>query len=120
MHRVLPILYLCVATIVISLAAADRAESQMGGTATTESTCNFGMEKGEASHSCQVPVATGCVVAKFPGTDQPWSNISKGGVTSCRFDERTDWKNTVIGTCGTCTSPHCSARFSVMLDCSKR
>ena len=88
-------------------------------TATTESSCNFGMAKGETGRSCQVPVPPGCVVAHFPGTTKPWSNISKGGKTLCRFDEKdTDWKTKITGTCGTCKTVQCSARFGVMFDCS--
>src|SRR5690349_594229 len=61
-------------------------------TATTEFNCSFGMAKGEAQQLCQVPIPTGCVVAHFPGTTKPWTNISKGGNTQCKFDEKaTDW-----------------------------
>ena len=90
-------------------------------TATTEFSCNFGMAKEEAKQSCSFPVPQGCAVAHFPGTTRPWSNISKGGVTTCRFNEKeTDWKTRITGTCGRCTSEHCSARFGVMFDCSQR
>ena len=103
-----------------TLTTAERADAQMGGTATTESTCNFGMIKGERGQRCTIPIPAGCVVGTVPGTDKPWSNISKGGATTCRFEEATtDWKTRVVGACGKCTSPQCSARFSVMLDCSK-
>ena len=89
-----------------------------GGTATTESVCNFGMAKDEASQSCEVPIPFGCEVANFPGTDTPWINVSKGGKTTCQFDEsHTDWKTKITGTCGTCKTPQCSARFSVMFVC---
>jgi hypothetical protein len=105
---------------VLGLLLADPASTQpLGGTATTESVCNFGMEKGETSRSCQVPIPFGCAVAKFPGTQQPWTNVSKGGHTSCQFDESsTDWKLRITGTCGKCTTSRCSARFSVMFNCS--
>jgi len=87
--------------------------------ATTESSCNFGMEKDELKRSCRVPVPDGCVVANFPGTSKPWTNVSKGGNTSCRFnDGETDWKTRITGTCGHCKTEHCSARFAVMFDCS--
>jgi len=87
--------------------------------ATTETTCNFGMGKNEARQSCRIPVPAGCVVAKLPGTNKPWANISKGGVTTCRFnDKETDWKTRITGTCGRCTTSHCSARFAVVFDCS--
>lgn len=89
-----------------------------GGTATTESVCNFGMAKDDHSGSCEVPIPFGCEVANFPGTDKPWTNVSKGGNTTCQFDEgETDWKTKITGTCGTCKTPHCSARFSVMFVC---
>jgi hypothetical protein len=90
-----------------------------GSTATTESSCNFGMVKGDARQSCAVPVLQGCTVANFPGTSRPWSNISKGGLTTCRFNEKeTDWKTRITGTCERCTTDQCSARFGVMFDCS--
>lgn len=88
-------------------------------TATTESSCNFGMAKGQAKSSCVVPFLQGCAVAHFPGTTRPWSNISKGGNTSCRFDDKgTDWKTRITGTCDRCKTAQCSARFGVMFDCS--
>lgn len=87
--------------------------------ATTESSCNFGMAKGQASGSCDVPVLAGCVVAKFPGSNKPWSSVSKGGNTTCRFDDKaTDWKTRITGTCDKCKTPQCSARFGVVFDCS--
>ncbi len=87
--------------------------------ATTESSCNFGMAKSQAKGGCDVPMLAGCVVAHFPGTTRPWSSVSKGGATSCRFDEKvTDWKTRITGTCGTCKTPQCTARFGVMFDCS--
>jgi hypothetical protein len=59
------------------------------------------------------------VVAHFPGTTRPWSNVSKGGITTCRFDEKnTDWKTRITGTCDKCKTAQCSARFGVMFDCS--
>ena len=85
----------------------------------TESICNLGMIKGEATKSCQVPIPTGCQVAQFPGYDEPWVDASKGGGTSCQFDEQTtDWKTTITGTCQNCTTEQCSGRFSVMFNCS--
>jgi hypothetical protein len=96
------------------------AASPLGdSTATTESSCNFGMAKGQPKGSCVVPFLQGCVVAHFPGSTRPWSNISKGGVTTCRFDEKgTDWKTRITGTCEKCKTAQCSARFGVMFDCS--
>ena len=85
----------------------------------TESICNLGMIKGEATKSCQVPIPAGCQVAQFPGYDEPWVDASKGGGTSCQFDEqKTDWKTTITGTCQKCTTEQCSGRFSVMFNCS--
>src|SRR5574342_1124593 len=73
--------------------------------ATTEQSCSFGMAKGEPSQRCQVPVPAGCLVANTPGTNKPWTTISKGGKTCCRFDEKaTDWKTKITGTCGRCTT----------------
>ena len=87
---------------------------------TTESSCNFGMVKGDRTRSCRIPIPPGCVVAQFPGTTKPWSNVSKGGATACRFnDKETDWKNRITGTCDRCTSFQCTARFGVMFHCSQ-
>ncbi len=114
--RVFPI----AAAPVLALFLLSPAFSQpFGGTATTESVCNFGMAKDEASRTCTVPIPSGCEVATFPGTDKPWTNVSKGGHTTCRFDERnTDWKTRITGTCEQCKTRQCSARFSVMFNCS--
>lgn len=90
-------------------------------TATTEFNCSFGMEKGEAQQNCRVPIPPGCVVAHFPGTAKPWTNISKGGNTQCKFDDKaTDWKTRITGTCGKCKTGHCSVQFIVKFDCSQR
>lgn len=89
--------------------------------ATTEFNCSFGMAKGEPQQTCQVPIPTGCVVAHFPGTAKPWTSISKGGNTQCKFDDKaTDWKTRITGTCGKCKTGHCSVQFIVKFDCSQR
>jgi hypothetical protein len=89
--------------------------------ATTEQSCSFGMAKGERSQHCQVPIPAGCLVAHLPGTTKPWTTISKGGKTMCRFDENgTDWKTKITGACGRCSTGHCSVQFIVRFDCSKR
>lgn len=112
------------ATITLALAglllvAAPAAAQPSASSATTESNCNFGMVKGEGPRSCRVPIPAGCRVALFPGTDRPWTNISKGGNCACRFDDKaTDWKTKITGTCTGCKSPQCTARFSTMFDCS--
>ncbi|WP_447971549.1 hypothetical protein [Nitrospira sp. M1] len=104
--------------IVSVLAAQAGSVSEASVQARTETNCNFGMIKGQASSSCQVPVPSDCTVAQFPGLDQHWADISKGGTTHCRFDEhQSDWETTIVGTCDTCTSDRCSARFSVMFNC---
>jgi hypothetical protein len=91
----------------------------LGSMATTEATCNFGMIKDETKQSCRIPVPPGCVVANLPGTEKPWTNISKGGHTTCGFNEKdTDWTTHITGSCTRCRSEQCSARFSVMFDCS--
>jgi hypothetical protein len=78
------------------------------------------MDKGEVAQGCQVPIPAGCVVAHFPGTTKPWTNISKGGNTQCRFDDKkSDWKTRITGTCNTCKSAQCSVQFIVKFDCSK-
>lgn len=84
----------------------------------TESICNLGMVKGEQGRTCEVPIPSGCKVANFPGYDDPWVDISKGGKTSCAIDEkRTDWKSKIVGSCSACGTDNCSARFSVMFTC---
>ena len=87
--------------------------------ATTELSCSFGMAKGEAGQTCQVPFPEGCLVAHIPGSKKPWATISKGGATLCKFDNKaTDWKTRITGVCGRCTSPQCSAQFHVRFNCS--
>jgi hypothetical protein len=87
--------------------------------ATTEQACSFGMAKGEPSHACQVPIPAGCLVATAPGTNKPWTTISKGGKTKCRFDEKhTDWKTKITGACGRCSTAQCSVQFIVRFDCN--
>lgn len=89
--------------------------------ATTELSCSFGMAKGEAGQTCQVPYPQGCLVAQIPGTQKPWATVSKGGATRCKFDEKaTDWKTLITGVCSRCTSPQCSAQFHVRFNCSGR
>lgn len=106
-------------TLAVTLLDLAVAQPLDDSTATTESSCNFGMAKGQAKGSCVVPFLQGCVVAHFPGTTKPWSNISKGGATTCRFDAKgTDWKTSITGTCEKCKTAQCSARFGVMFDCS--
>jgi hypothetical protein len=96
-----------------------RAQEPEDSRATTELSCSFLMEKGETARPCQVPFPQGCLVAKIPGTKQPWTTISKAGRLQCRFDEKkTDWKTKVVGACGQCQSVRCSAHFSVRFDCS--
>ncbi len=87
--------------------------------ARTESICNLGMVKGEAQKSCDVPIPADCSVAKFPGYDEPWVDVSKAGGTSCQIDtQQTDWKTQIRGTCQKCTTVQCSGRFSVMFNCT--
>ena len=95
------------------------ASLQAGAGPRTESICNLGMVKGEPGRSCQVPIPDGCTVAKFPGYDERWADVSKGGATSCQFNEaETDWNTVITGTCGPCKTDRCSGRFSVMFNCS--
>jgi hypothetical protein len=104
-----------------SLIEDAHAQPMDDSLATTEQSCSFGMAKGEATQNCHVPFPTGCLVAHVPGTDKPWTTISKGGNTFCRFDEKdTDWKTTVTGSCTHCKSDHCSVQFSVRFDCSQQ
>lgn len=105
--------------IALCVLSTGAAQPLHDSSATTETTCNFGMAKYEKRQSCHIPIPSGCIVANFPGTTKPWTNISKGGLTTCRFnDKETDWKTRITGTCSKCTTPHCSARFAVVFDCS--
>ncbi len=110
--------YLCALAIVM-MWGFSFSLAQGATQARTETNCNFGMAKGQKSGSCQVPIPSNCTVAKLPGAEQRWTDVSKGGATSCQFDEKkSDWKTSIVGTCGECTTDHCSARFSVMFGCS--
>lgn len=85
----------------------------------TESNCTIGMAKGDKKAECHVPILSGCTVAQFPGYQEPWADISKGGNTSCKFDEnKTDWKTLIVGTCDTCKTQQCTGRFIVVFNCS--
>ena len=95
--------------------AVEAAEPQ----SRTESNCTIGMVKGDSQAECQVPILKGCSVAQFPGYDQPWAEASKGGATSCKFNEKkTDWKTSIVGTCQACKTDQCTGRFTVMLNCA--
>lgn len=110
----------CVLIVVVGLSVrAPSAQPVAGPVATTELSCAFMMGKGERAQECRVPFPQECRVARFPGTNRPWSTISKGGRVLCRFDEKqTDWKTAITGACGRCRSDRCSANFSVRFDCS--
>lgn len=85
----------------------------------TESNCTIGMAKDDVSAECQVPIPNGCTVAQFPGYPEPWADISKGGGTSCQFDQKhTDWKTSIVGSCQACTTEKCTGRFIVMFNCA--
>ena len=85
----------------------------------TESNCTVGMAKGDAKAECRVPIPNGCTVAQFPGYPEPWADISKGGGTSCEFDQKhTDWKTSIVGTCQACKTEQCTGRFIVMFNCA--
>lgn len=84
----------------------------------TESNCTIGMIKGNTKAECQIPIPHGCTVAQFPGYDEPWADISKGGRTSCLFDpQRTNWKTQIVGICQKCETEQCTGRFTVMFNC---
>jgi hypothetical protein len=99
--------------------AARAQEAPEDTHVTTERFCSFGMAKGEKQQKCEVPILSGCTVANFPGTNKPWTTISKGGKTTCHFDPKaTDWKTRIVGACTTCTSSQCSVTFHVRFTCS--
>ncbi|MDR4479338.1 MAG: hypothetical protein R3B37_06265 [Nitrospira sp.] len=96
------------------------AQSPPDSSATTEHSCSFGMAKGDPTHQCQVPIPAGCVIAQFPGTNKPWTTISKAGRTFCTFDQKsTDWKTSITGQCTRCDSSHCTGQFMVRFECTK-
>lgn len=97
-----------------------QAQTPPDSAATTEHSCSFGMAKGDPAHQCQVPIPAGCVIAKFPGTDKPWTTVSKAGRTFCTFDTKgTDWKTKITGQCTRCDSGHCTGQFMVRFECTK-
>ncbi len=97
-----------------------QAQSPPDSSATTEHSCSFGMAKGDPAHQCQVPIPAGCVIATFPGTDKPWTTVSKAGRTFCTFDKKgTDWKTRITGQCSRCDSSQCTGQFMVRFECSK-
>lgn len=84
----------------------------------TEANCTVGMAKGDKQAECQVPIPSGCTVAQFPGYEEPWADISKGGNTSCQFNEKkTNWTTSIVGTCTACKTEQCTGRFIVMFNC---
>ena len=98
------------------------AQAQLPGdsSATTEQSCSFGMAKGDPLHQCQVPIPSGCVIAQFPGTQKPWTTVSKAGRTFCSFETKTpDWKTRITGQCTRYDSTQCTGKFMVRFDCSK-
>ncbi|MDR4464592.1 MAG: hypothetical protein MRJ66_10045 [Nitrospira sp.] len=113
------VMFLSLVLFLPAMMSSAVAQAPEGARATTELSCSFSMEKDETAEPCHVPFPKGCLVAKIPGTTQPWTSISKGGRLQCRFDEKkTDWKTNIVGTCGRCQSVRCSAQFSVRFDCS--
>lgn len=85
----------------------------------TEANCTIGMAEGDSKAECRVPIPSGCTVAQFPGYSEPWADISKGGGTSCHFDQQhTDWKTSIVGSCQGCTTEQCTGRFIVMFTCA--
>ena len=119
-----PIVYsalwlLLIVGLLVTQPSSANAQAGADFPATTEQSCSFGMAKGEPSHQCQVPIPESCLVANAPGTKKPWTTISKGGKTFCRFDEKkTDWKTKITGTCGRCNTEQCSVQFIVRFDCN--
>ncbi len=109
----LSIFVMCAIWLIVDSVGAAESQSR------TESNCTIGMGKGEKKAECHVPIIDGCTVAQFPGYDEPWAEASKGGATSCQFDEKkTDWKTSIVGTCDACKTEQCTGRFIVMFNCS--
>ncbi len=113
-------LLLAVAFVFGVIPHEGHAQSPPDSSATTEHSCSFGMAKGDPAHRCQVPIPAGCVIANFPGTNKPWTTVSKAGRTFCTFDQKgTDWKTRITGQCTRCDSSHCTGQFMVRFECSK-
>ena len=111
---------LYVISMSLLMPGASQAQAPTDSAATTEQSCSFGMAKGDPAHQCQVPIPSGCVIAKFPGTDKPWTTVSKAGRTFCAFDNKgTDWKTRITGQCSRCDSGHCTGQFMVRFECTK-
>ena len=109
----LSIFLMCVTWLIVDPVGAAESQSR------TESNCTIGMVKGDKKAECHVPIIDGCTVAQFPGYDEPWAEASKGGATSCQFNEKkTDWKTSIVGTCQACKTEQCTGRFTVMFNCS--
>jgi len=86
----------------------------------TETVCTIGMLEGDTGRTCDVPIPDNCTVANYPGYDEPWAEVDKGGRISCKFDDKkTDWKTKITGTCGKCITKQCTARFSVKFNCTE-
>ncbi|MCZ6799176.1 MAG: hypothetical protein O7F12_01680 [Nitrospirae bacterium] len=86
----------------------------------TETVCTIGMLEGDTGRTCDVPIPDNCTVANYPGYDEPWAEVDKGGRISCTFDDKkTDWKTKITGTCGKCITKQCTARFSVKFNCTE-
>ena len=111
-HMILPLLIMMGGIVGPSQSFASEPQSR------TETVCTIGMVEGETGQTCDVPIPANCTVANYPGYDEPWAEVDKGGRISCRFDDKkTDWKNKIAGTCGKCTTKQCTARFSVKFNC---
>ena len=109
----LSIFFMFATWFIVSPVGAAESQSR------TESNCTIGMVKGEKRAECHVPIIDGCTVAQFPGYDEPWAEATKGGATSCQFDEtKTDWKTSIVGSCDACKTEQCTGRFIVMFNCS--
>ncbi len=109
----LGMLLMSITWLIVDPAGAAEAQSR------TESNCTIGMVKDEKKAECRVPIIDGCTVAQFPGYDEPWAEASKGGATSCQFDQKkTDWKTSIVGTCQACQTEQCTGRFTVMFNCT--
>lgn len=104
---------ICLLGHATSLVLAGESQSR------TASNCTVGMTKGDKHVECEVPIPSGCTVAQFPGYEEPWADISKGGNTSCQFDEKqTNWTTSIVGTCNSCKTEQCTGRFIVMFNCT--
>ncbi len=115
MRRLIP------AFILIFIGINGQADAQPIGKQTqTSSSCQIAnIKKGASGKHCDVPIPPSCKVATHSITKTHWADIEKSPGIACRFDEKSDWKTRITGTCDTCKGRQCGAKFTVYFDCAQ-